>query len=89
MTIDESKVDEFIEFTSEIKPKILGFEGCNQLDILRDVRKKNIFFSYSLWVSEEHLQHYRYSEFFKNTWRRVRQWFVEKPGAWSTMTLNN
>jgi quinol monooxygenase YgiN len=89
MTFAHAYVDEFITLTQKIKPKILAFDGCQQLDILRDVSQDNIFFSYSLWESEDYLNHYRYSEFFKSTWRTVRQWFSEKPEAWSTMIVQN
>ena len=87
MTFDETKVDQFIAMTETLKPKIIAYDGCRYLDILQDVKQKNVLFSYSHWDSEEHLDHYRYSEFFKDTWRTLSQWFSDKPTAWSTIVV--
>ncbi len=83
----EEKVDESISFASSLKPKIKAFEGCRHLDILQDVNNKNILFSYSLWDTEEHLNLYRNSDFFKASWPKIKEWFSEKPEAWSTEVL--
>ena len=87
MTFLESKVEDFKEFVKSIKDTIRAFDGCTHLDILQDIHNKNIFFSYSLWESEKHLDNYRYSDFFKGTWSTVREWFGDKPEAWSVEKL--
>lgn len=83
MTFQEAKIDDFKEFTGSIKDRIRGFTGCEHLDILQDVRNKNIFFTYSKWKSEEDLNNYRNSDFFKDTWTRARAWFAARPEAWT------
>lgn len=83
MTFTDAKRDEFKAFTHTIRDDIRNFDGCEHLDILQDIHDKNVFFSYSHWLSEAHLDHYRYSEFFKGTWGKVREWFDAKPEAWS------
>ena len=83
MTFREDSSETFKEFTLTIKNKIKNFDGCLHLDILRDIKNPNIFFTYSHWASEEHLNKYRYSDFFKKTWDKTKQWFADKPCAWS------
>lgn len=83
MTFREEYVNDFREFTGTIKHRIRNFSGCEHLAILQDIRKKNIFFTYSHWRSEKDLNNYRNSDFFKETWTKTRAWFADKPEAWS------
>ncbi len=62
---------------------IRGFEGCNHVELLQGENEPNIFFTYSLWESETHLNKYRDSELFSSVWSRVKPLFNEKPHAWS------
>ncbi|MCP4220738.1 MAG: antibiotic biosynthesis monooxygenase [bacterium] len=87
LTFKESRVDDFKVFVTGIKDKVRNYPGCNHLDIFRDIHKKNIIFTYSLWDSEESLNHYRYSDFFKSTWKTLMPWFADNPEAWSVDTL--
>ena len=88
MTFREDSSETFKEFTLTIKDKIKNFDGCLRIDILRDIKNPNIFFTYSHWESEEHLNKYRYSDFFKNTWSKTKQWFDDKPCAWSVEDIS-
>ncbi len=76
-------VKEFQKLFEERKHLIKEFAGCNHLELWQDAHDKNIFFTYSIWDSEEHLNHYRFSEFFKDTWARTKALFADKPQAWS------
>ena len=87
MTFREDSSETFKEFTTSIKDTIKSFEGCLHLDIYRDIQNPNIFFSYSHWESENHLNRYRDSEFFKTTWAKTKLWFGAKPEAWSVCSL--
>ncbi|UCH98705.1 MAG: antibiotic biosynthesis monooxygenase [Candidatus Aminicenantes bacterium] len=87
MTFMESKSDDFKEFVTTIRSKIRNFKGCQHLDILQDLHHRNIFFSYSRWETEQDLENYRRSDFFKETWSKASQWFKAKPRAWSTEKL--
>lgn len=80
-------VKEFQKLFEERKHLIKEFEGCNHLELWQDAHDKNIFFTYSIWDSEEHLNHYRFSEFFKDTWTRTKALFADKPQAWSVMQV--
>jgi quinol monooxygenase YgiN len=87
MTFMESRVDDFSTFVTSISPVIKSFKGCHYLEVLQDIHHKNIFFSYSHWESEIDLDNYRSSDFFKDTWSKVTQWFKVTPKAWSTERL--
>ena len=83
MTFDPAKVDEFLALFEERKENIRSFEGCNHLELWQDAHSSNIFFTYSMWNSEDNLNHYRFSDFFKDTWARTKALFIKKPQAWS------
>lgn len=78
----------FIGIFEESRLKIAGFEGCHQVELLRDKRQPDIFFTYSLWESEVYLEQYRQSELFKGVWARTKALFAEKAQAWSVEELN-
>lgn len=81
MTFQEEKVQEFLDLFEERKQLIRAFNGCNHLELWQDTQNPQIMFTYSFWETEEHLDHYRFSAFFKDTWRRTRILFANKPEA--------
>ena len=83
LEIQNQYIADFKKLTSEEKEDIMAFEGCSFLEILQDVNNKELFFSHSHWQSEEALNKYRDSAFFKGNWKQVKQWFAAKPEAWS------
>ena len=83
MTFSEDKTDEFQTRFHSIKHKILEFEGCELLELYRDKNDSSIFFTYSYWQSEEDLNRYRNSDFFKEVWSHTKKMFLIKPEAWS------
>ncbi|MCF6366334.1 MAG: antibiotic biosynthesis monooxygenase [Bacteroidales bacterium] len=89
MKFQEKYIENFKNFTKDIKSIIRNQEGCNYLDILQDVANPEIFFTYSCWNSENDLNNYRNSDFFKNIWPKTKKWFADKPEAWSLVNVNN
>jgi heme-degrading monooxygenase HmoA len=83
MTFMPEKVDEFLEIFNASKVLIRNFEGCSQLELLNDINSPNIFFTYSYWQSENHLNNYRNSELFGSVWKRTKPLFIAKTEAWS------
>ncbi len=83
MSFDPQKVDEFLQLFEEVKLKIAAFEGCEGLTLLRDTAEPNVLLTYSYWLSEAHLNKYRFSELFKDTWSRTKILFNNAPVAWS------
>ena len=83
MTFEEDSVCDFLALFEERKQLIRHFEGCEHLELWQDAHAPNIFFTYSKWTSEQHLNHYRFSELFKDTWAKTKALFAAKPNAWS------
>jgi len=77
------KVTEFRELFKATRSKIASFEGCTGVQLLNDTQSANVFFTYSNWDSEQHLENYRNSELFKQTWTKTKAMFSGKPQAWS------
>lgn len=85
----EENVAAFLTIFEETKEVIRSFEGCQFLELYRDKTDPNIFFTYSYWESEDHLENYRKSEFFKNVWSKTKELFNRKPEAWSVDKLES
>ncbi len=83
MTFQQDKVSAFTEMFEQRKKMIREFEGCERLELLQDIHKENVFFTYSFWLGEEHLNNYRHSELFKDTWSLTKEMFSDRPAAWS------
>jgi heme-degrading monooxygenase HmoA len=84
MTFQEDKIEDFLIIFNRSKHLIRGFEGCQQLELLRDKNAHNVMLTYSNWLSEEHLNAYRDSELFKTTWAATKVLFSDKPVAFSS-----
>ncbi|TPE44249.1 putative quinol monooxygenase [Pontibacter mangrovi] len=83
MTFKPEKTEEFLEIFRNSKDRIRAFEGCNHVELLQDLHQPNVYSTYSLWDSEEHLNAYRGSELFGQVWPATKTLFAAKPEAWS------
>ncbi len=83
LTFREDTVETFLTIFENSKERIRQFEGCQHLELWRDVRQQNVFFTYSFWDSEVALNNYRYSDLFRATWAKTKVLFDAKPEAWS------
>ena len=83
MTFNAEQVKEFTDLFHERKATIRSFPGCTHLELWQDSKDENVFFTYSMWHTEADLDHYRFSEFFKDTWGKTKALFADKPQAWS------
>lgn len=81
------KTSDFLLIFEDMKTRIRGFEGCNHLELWRSRSEPHIFFTFSIWDSEAHLDAYRKSEMFQQTWIRTKALFAEPAMAWSVDTL--
>ena len=89
MTFKEEYTEDFKKFSLSLKDIIQNQEGCSFLEILQDTIDPKIFFTCSHWVSKEDLDRYRQSDFFKKVWFKAKQWFADKPEAWSLLKTEN
>lgn len=83
MTFETTKVDTFLSNFKQSKSKIRAFEGCEYLELLRDTKAENTFYTLSHWKGEENLENYRKSTVFKEVWAKTKILFAEKPLAFS------
>jgi heme oxygenase (mycobilin-producing) len=83
MVFREEEVGAFQSLFNERKSLIRNFEGCTHLELWQDKQHPEIFFTYSWWDSEAHLNHYRTSSFFDDTWALTKRKFAAKPEAWT------
>jgi len=87
MEFEPGKVNDFLALFTSTRSKIAAFEGCEGVQLLNDVKSANVFFTYSTWETEQHLENYRNSELFKQTWEKTKAMFCGKPQAWSLKML--
>lgn len=83
MSFDNTRIDDFLSNFHQHKNDIRNFEGCRFLELYQDKNTPHVFFTYSYWDSDEALEAYRNSTLFKNVWATTKQWFSDKPLAWS------
>jgi quinol monooxygenase YgiN len=83
MTFRKEESADFIQLFQDVREKIRNFEGCTHLELLRDKDQPHVFFTYSKWKSEDHLNRYRNSSLFLEVWPRTKAMFGEKAQAWT------
>ena len=83
MTFRQNEINNFVSLFEERKHLIRHFAGCQHLELWQDANRSNVFFTYSIWETEECLDHYRFSELFKDTWTKTKALFEERANAWS------
>ena len=84
MTFRPEATEEFIQIFMESKDRIRAFDGCRHVELLRDKIDSQVFFTLSLWETQDNLDNYRNSELFNTTWAKTKLLFADKPEAWST-----
>ena len=87
LSFKPDKVEDFKTIFENNWEKIKGFEGCEYVELLQDENNAQIFFTYSLWQSEEHLNSYRNSELFTTVWGATKILFNAAPEAWTVKRL--
>ncbi len=83
MGFKEEYVDDFLTHFHANKQYIRAFKGCSFLELYQDKNNPTIFFTYSYWETDAALENYRNSSLFKEVWKTTKQWFKQKPEAWS------
>lgn len=81
MTFIPEKVEVFLEVFHASSSLIRNYEGCIQMQLLKDIHQPNIYYTYSHWESEEHLNHYRNSTVFREIWKATKANFEKKAEA--------
>ncbi|MDX1407112.1 MAG: antibiotic biosynthesis monooxygenase family protein [Saprospiraceae bacterium] len=89
MHFQAGKENAFLGIFERSKVQIRAFPGCQYLELVRDRRDPQIFFTISIWSDEQSLDTYRHSELFKKTWRATKALFAERAQAWSTDRIDS
>ncbi|UYW01123.1 antibiotic biosynthesis monooxygenase [Flavobacterium agricola] len=89
LSFHEDKIPLFLENFNEVKEKIRNYPGNNFLELYQDKENPCIFFTYSIWNDVEDLENYRKSDLFKQVWAYTKQFFNDKPEAWSVDKLSS
>lgn len=89
LSLLEDKIETFLNNFENQKEDIRNFQGCRLLELYRDKNNTHIFFTYSYWTSEDALNNYRNSDFFKEIWAETKTFFSDKPEAWSIDKLES
>lgn len=87
LEFDPTKTDAFMAIFESVKEKVRHFEGCRGLWLYRDVHSQNVYYTISLWDSNEALEAYRHSELFLTNWEQMRVLFAGKATAHSMELL--
>jgi len=83
MSFNPEHINTFMDNFHAVKNNIRNFEGCRYLELYREQKDSNIFFTYSYWDDESFLEKYRHSDLFKDVWSQTKPLFNDKPQAWS------
>lgn len=83
LTFKEEFIQDFEQLFEERKHLIRAMNGCTHLALWADKQHAGVFYTYSIWQHADHLEEYRVSDLFQETWAQVKQWFKEKPLAFS------
>ena len=83
MDFKPEKVSDFLELFETVEDKIKNFPGCSHLELCKDAKLDNVYYTFSKWQEEENLEKYRHSELFEDTWAKTKVLFGGKPLAYS------
>jgi quinol monooxygenase YgiN len=83
LSFNPDRIHDFIEIFHQSENAIREFDGCTYLELMRDPTHPNVYYTYSRWLSVAHLDRYRQSSFFEQTWAKTKVLFNDKPQAFS------
>jgi len=65
-----------------------GVKGCLDVKVMKDVNEENIYYTVSTWESNDDLEAYRHSPYFKETWPMVKANLAKRAEAYSMTDLD-
>ena len=77
----------FLDIFNASKHLIRQFDGCQYLRLYNEAACPEVFFTFSVWTSAAHLDAYRNSTLFQETWADTKALFADRPQAWSLEEL--
>ncbi len=89
MNFKASEIDNFLIIFNQSKNEIRNMPGCNHLELWNSQTEATVFYTYSIWDSENDLNNYRNSELFQSVWPATKALFAIKAEASSLNVLFN
>ena len=87
MSFHTENIPAFLANFDSVKHNIRNSPGNRFLELYQDKNDATIFFTYSYWETDQDLENYRNSLFFKEVWGFTKVLFNAKPEAWSVEKL--
>jgi heme-degrading monooxygenase HmoA len=88
MTFKPEMVPSFLAVFAESSSYIRGFKGCKEMSLMQATHDPNIYYTYSIWESEEDLHHYRNSTRFREIWTATKACFAAAAEATSLQLID-
>ena len=85
MNFRPEEVENFLLIFHQSKDKIRHMPGCKHLELWNSQSEATIYYTYSIWDTEDDLNNYRDSELFQSVWPATKALFASKAEA---STLN-
>jgi len=83
MHFTEAGVGEFLEIFRNNMNAIRDFEGCDHLELMKDIDDPLTYTTLSYWKDSDSLEKYRKSELFGGVWGTVKTLFSERSQAFT------
>jgi heme-degrading monooxygenase HmoA len=87
MNFRSEEVENFLTIFHQSKDKIRHMPGCKHLELWNSQSDASIYYTYSIWDSEDDLNNYRDSELFQSVWPATKALFASKAEASSLNVL--
>jgi quinol monooxygenase YgiN len=88
LTISTSQIEQFLELFEASKERIRSSPGCLELTLLQDVQDPQRISTLSKWESEDALNAYRSTDFFRETWAASKAMFSDRAKAVSYRAIS-
>ena len=85
----EGRVPFVEQVFEQSKAQIRAFPGCRHMELLRATADTDTLFTLSYWDSAAHLEQYRQSALFQDTWAKTKALFAQKAESWSTEMIDS
>jgi quinol monooxygenase YgiN len=85
MTFHPERTSEFESLFLSTREKIKSTPGCLHLEWWQDLGDPRVYYTFSFWESEQHLENYKNTETFKWVWPKTKAMFAAPPQAWSVI----
>jgi heme-degrading monooxygenase HmoA len=89
MNFRATEIENFLRIFDQSKDQIRNMPGCSHLELWNSQTEATVFYTYSIWDSENDLNNYRNSELFQSVWPATKALFASKAEASSLNVLFN